>query len=69
MVSGSGCVAEGWPILSRSFLVSEISSVYLQLIDFVSHNVIICWYVLCIHMTLVILIIFLSPSIAAFLSL
>jgi len=37
MVSGSGQVAEGWPILSVcSFLVSEMSSVYLQLIDFVS---------------------------------
>ena len=66
--SGSGRV--GWPILSVClFLVSEMTSVYLRLIDFVSHNMIISWYVLCINMSLVILIIFLSPLIAAFLSL
>jgi hypothetical protein len=47
MVFGSGRVAERWAILSvRSLLVSEMSSVCLRLIDFVSHNVIITWYVL-----------------------
>jgi hypothetical protein len=63
-------VAEGWPIQPiRSLLVSEMSSVHLRPIDFVSHDVIVSWYVIRIYLTLVILILFHSPSIAAFLSL
>jgi hypothetical protein len=69
-VSGSGRVAEGWSKLPvPSFLVSEMSFVHLRLISSVSHDVIISWYVVRIHMTLVRLILFLSPSTVPFLSL
>ena len=69
MMSGSSQVAEGWPMLSVcSLLVLEMSSFCLQLIDFVSCDVIVSRYFICIHMTLVILSIFLSPLITAFLS-
>jgi hypothetical protein len=70
MIFGSGQVAEGWLMLSvRSLFVSEMFSVHLRLIHFVSCDAIISWYVIRIHMTLVIPSIFLSPLIAAFLSL
>jgi hypothetical protein len=51
------------------FLVSQTSSVYLQLIAAVSHDVIISWYVTHIHLTLLILILFPSPSAGPFLNL
>jgi hypothetical protein len=43
-----------------SFLVSDIYCANLQLLAAVLHDVIISWYVICIHLSLVILILFLS---------